>query len=648
MTLYHNTLDPFYRSPFGSLPTNSQVRIRLSVGNEHIPQHIDLRLWTDSEHRYPMRILGTHQQRQLYEAVIVTPSTPGLIWYRFELFDEDHTRTVYGAPSDGTGCGIGSIGSEESFQITVYAQDYTVPEWMHEGIMYQIMTDRFFHGAGTEALLHKKDHLGVRLHSDWYEMPYLNITENDDNLANDFFGGNLEGIRQKLPYLKELGITVLYLNPIFEARSNHKYDTGDYMHIDPMFGDEAAFKKLCKDAKAMGIRILLDGVFSHIGDDCVYFNRRGTHGEKVGAYRDPDSPYRKWFTFHHWPDNYDCWWGFKTLPNINETDEDYRKYILNGKDSVIKHWLKAGASGWRLDVADELPMSFLRELRTEARSAKKDAAIMGEVWEDASHKVAYNEMRCYVTGDTLDSVMNYPVRDALIRFLLGTQGATSIAHDLSCLLQNYPAPFLYSLMNLMGSHDRARILNVLAGKDGLDLPRSERQYLKLSQEERMIGILREHLMLRFILSIPGIPCVYYADEAGLEGSADPYCRRTYPWGREDKDLLAYYKQMIALRKGSQVLKTGFCRYFAPCEDVLCVLRYNEEKKDVFGQEADSSLALTCINRSFHPISLFIKKEEVFGAISLTADSGISYSLRDGGFSITVPGMRGLTLTGQIG
>ncbi|MBQ8092824.1 MAG: glycoside hydrolase family 13 protein [Clostridia bacterium] len=644
MTVYHNSFDAFYRSPFGSLPVNAQVRLRLSVGNEHIPSRIDLRIWDGAEHRYPMRSLGTHQGRQIFEVMISTPQVPGLVWYRFEMFDEDHSRAVYGAPADGTGCGIGVLGSEEGFQISVYSADFKTPVWMREGIMYQIMTDRFFHGKGTDALLSTKEDQGVIVHKDWYELPYLQISENSDNLANDFFGGNLEGIRQKLPYLYDLGVTVLYLNPIFHARSNHKYDTSDYMHIDPMFGDETAFKKLCSDAMKLGIRIILDGVFSHVGDDSVYFNRRGTHGEKIGATRDPKSPYLKWFTFHHWPDDYDCWWGFKTLPNVNEMDEDYRRYILNGKDAVVKHWLKAGASGWRLDVADELPMQFLRELRTEVKKTKPDAVIMGEVWEDASHKVAYNEMRSYVTGDTLDSVMNYPIRDALIRFLLGVQGAVSVAHDLSCLAQNYPNPFLYSLMNLMGSHDRPRIINVLAGRDGNDIPRSDRARLQLSQEERMLGMLREHLMLRFMMSVPGIPCIYYADETGLDGAADPYCRRTYPWGKEDTYLIEYYKNVIQMRKESQVLKTGFCYYFAPCEDVLCVLRYNMNGLDAFNTPADPACMLTCINRSSHPVDVFLPQDEVFGATQFRSDSGQIYLLNHGGFSIPVPGMMGITVT----
>ena len=527
MVFEHNTLNPFDRCPQGALPAGTQVRLRLSaVGKEKL-QRVELRVWDGEEHRFPMRPLGLRGGKQYYEAQIAVSSTPCLYWYRFEAM-LDGRRLVLGAPDDHTGCGEGRMGSEESFQITVYDPDYKTPDWMHEGVMYQIMVDRFFKGEGTDALLHAKDGQNIMLHEAWDEMPFLNISENGDNFANDFYGGTLEGVRQKLSYLKELGVTVLYFNPIFEGRTNHKYDTSDYMRVDPMFGDEETLRALCEEAGKLGIRVMLDGVFSHVGDDSVYFNRRGTHGEKVGAYRDPDSPYAKWFTFRHWPDDYDCWWGFKTLPNVREMDEDYRRYILNGEDAVVKHWPRQGTSGWRLDVADELPMEFLRELRREVKSVGEDCAVLGEVWEDASHKVSYGQIRSYVLGDTLDSVMNYPLREALIDFLMGRRTAGDVARTLSSLNQNYPKPFLYALMNLMGSHDRPRILNVLAGNDGSDIPRAQRALHSLTQEERMVGTLREHMMLRVLMSVPGMPCVYYADEAALEGCADPFCRRTYP------------------------------------------------------------------------------------------------------------------------
>ena len=642
MVLKHHTLNPFDRKPQGAVATGGQVRLRLTVEDEQAPVELFLRVWNGDERRYPMRPLGLKDGRMIYEAQIGVGDKPRLLWYRFECeYKGEHM--VLGAPGDHTGCGEGVMGSEESFQLTVYDAAYDTPAWMRDGVMYQIMVDRFCHGEGTDALMHAKDGQNIILHEDWNEMPFLNIAENGDNFANDFFGGNLEGVRQKLPYLKQLGVSVLYFNPIFCARTNHKYDTSDYRRVDPMFGDEQALARLCKEAEALGMRVMLDGVFSHVGDDSLYFNRRGTYGEHVGAYRDPDSPYYKWFTFRHWPDDYECWWGFKTLPNVNEMDEDYRRFILEDDDSVVRHWVRKGTSGWRLDVADELPMPFLRELRRQVKDVSRDAAVLGEVWEDASHKVAYGQMRSYVLGDTLDSVMNYPLRDALIAFLMAQKDAAAVAKELSSLAQNYPKPFLYALMNLMGSHDRPRILNVLAGNDGSDIPRSQRAGHRLSQEERMIGALREQLMLRFVFSVPGMPCIYYGDEAGVEGCADPFCRRTYPWGREDQDMLARYKAMAAMRNGHPVLKTGECAYIAPCSAVLGVIRKNENGKDAFGKKAENACAVTLINRSAREVVVYLTSADVSGAQTLVSDDGQIFTARSGAFSVKIKGLQGMTM-----
>lgn len=641
MILEHNSLNVFDRYPQGALPAGAQVRLRVAVTDEAEPKRVDVRVWDGEERRYPMRPLGARDGKRYYEVQVVVSRTPCLYWYRFEAYNDDEF-VVLGAPNDHAGCGVGRMGSEESFQITVYDPDYRVPEWMADGVMYQIMVDRFHHGAGTDALMHAKAGRRIELHDKWDEMPFLNVSENGDNFASDFFGGNLEGVRQKLPYLKELGVSVIYFNPIFDARTNHKYDTSDYMRVDPMFGDEAALRRLCEEAKAMGIRVMLDGVFSHVGDDSVYFNRRGTYGEKTGAFRDPDSPYAKWFTFKKWPNDYECWWGFRTLPNVNELDEDYMRYILKGEDAVVKHWVRAGTSGWRLDVADELPMAFLRELRRQVKSVDPDAAVLGEVWEDASHKLAYGDVRSYVLGDTLDSVMNYPLREALIGFLMGRITAKQVVHDLSTLQQNYPKPFLYSLMNLMGSHDRPRILNVLAGNDGSDIPRVKRADHRLSDAERTLGARREQLMLRVMMSVPGMPCIYYADEAGLEGCADPFCRRTYPWGHEDAHIMEAYRSMIAMRHAHPELRTGECVYFAPGSDVLGVKRTISEGTDALGRPARNAAAVTLINRSVKPAYVYLTTGDMEGAMEIVSDSGELIHARAGAYTLRLDAMSGVT------
>jgi len=644
MILQHNTTVAFDRYPQGALPAGSQVRMRVSIQSSSEPDRVEMRVWDGEEHYFPMRPLGAREGKRLYEVQVEVSEKPCLYWYRFEATTGGRRETL-GAPDD-SGCGEGVMGARTDFQITVYDPAYKTPSWMCDGVMYQIMVDRFYHGEGTDALMHTKDATGVELHDKWDEMPFLNVSENGDNFAHDFFGGNLEGVRQKLPYLKDLGINVIYFNPIFEARTNHKYDTGDYTKVDPMFGDEAKLRQLCKEAKDMGIRIMLDGVFSHVGDDSVYFNRRGNFGEDVGAFRNQKSPYYKWFNFKNWPSEYDCWWGFRTLPNVNEMDEDFRRHILSGENAVIKHWVRQGTSGWRLDVADELPMEFLRELRKEVKSVDEEAAVLGEVWEDASHKVAYGAMRSYVLGDTLDSVMNYPLREALIDFLMGRKNACAVVSALTSIMHNYPKPFLYSLMNLMGSHDRPRIINVLAGNDGNDIPRDKRAVHELSQEERMIGILRERMMLRMMVSVPGMPCVYYADEAGMEGCADPFCRRTYPWGSEDKQLLSYYRGMIAMRNSNQVLRTGECRFIAPCSTVLGVIRYTENGTDALGRKAANACAVTLINRSARAVTVYLTCEDLMGAQEIVSDRDEAHVARAGAFTVQVPGMHGVTYFAQ--
>ncbi len=644
MILIHDSLSEDYRSPVGAVPTDAFLLLHLQIQDEPPGCQVTLRVFSPEESSYPMRRLGVRSGRVHYEVRIGVGSVPRLLWYRFEI-RSDHGVVSLGAPGDGLG-GNAVTGREDCFQVTVYDADYDTPHWIRESVAYQIMPDRFFRGEGTEALLSKKENLpSVHRHASWDEIPgYIDGAWGGGN-CNDFFGGNLEGIRQKLPYLQSLGVTVIYLNPIFDARSNHKYDTSDYTRVDPMFGTEEDFERLCRDAREMGMRIMLDGVFSHVGDDSIYFNRFGTHGKNTGAAQSRRSPYSKWFNFSHWPDSYDCWWGFKSLPNVNEMDPDFRKFILSGKDSVVRHWLRCGASGWRLDVTDELPMPFLRELRREVKGEDPDAIVLGEVWEDASHKTAYNELRSYVLGDTLDSVMNYPLREVLINYLLSRISAVQAVRILLTLQQNYPPAFFYSLMNLLGSHDRPRILNILGDNDGHDLPQAQQGLLRLSEEERMVGLLREHLMLRYILSIPGMPCVYYGDEAAMSGAQDPFCRGTFPWGREDLQLQEFYRRLISLRHSHPVLKTGTCRFFAPNDDILAVFRDTCQGLDAFGSPLPPEFAVTFLNRSMHPVDLYIPGQDVHGAGQLTSDTGKVFTPVGGAFQITLPALQGITLFG---
>ncbi len=367
------------------------------------------------------------------------------------------------------------------------------------------------------------------------------------------------------------------------ARSNHRYDTADYRQIDPLLGDADDFSALCQAAQAQGIRLVLDGVFSHTGEDSVYFNRVGRF-PSLGACQSPQSPYYPWYTFTRYPDRYKCWWNFHTLPEINKNAPSYRRFIL-GNDGVAREWLRQGAAGWRLDVADELPMDFLRLLRAAVKEENPDALLLGEVWEDASHKEAYGEMRCYCQGDTLDSVMNYPLRAAAIDFLTEKTNAADLCRLIRSQQENYPVPFYYSLMNLAGSHDRPRIINVLCDQDGEALPPSQRGKMQLTAAEYALGKKRFLQLLRLLCALPGIPCIYYGDEAGMQGGADPFCRGTFPWGREDQELQEQVQALLLQRRQSPALQTGSLQIEALDKNALRIIRRIENGKDVFGQPA---------------------------------------------------------------
>lgn len=633
--IYHHSHCDFYRSPFGAVPCQTPIRLRIDVRGVDACPEVILCLWHLGDIRIPMLPLGAYQGAYRFETTFPAPGAPGLMWYHFEVWTGEEC-TLYGNSAAQLG-GEGKIGSSSSYQISVYDPAYDTPHWMRNGTLYQIMVDRFCNGDPTGKLFALRD--DVYHHAHWDEAPHINLTTTRDSYYNDFFGGNLEGVRQKLHYLKNLGITALYFNPIFKADSNHKYDTGDYRLIDPMFGTQTDFEALCREAKAMGMHVMLDGVFSHVGDDSLYFNRYG-HYDSVGACQSTSSPYYPWFRFHDYPDTYDCWWGFDSLPNINEDYPTFREFVLTGEDAVVKHWLRAGASGWRLDVADELPMTFLRTLRKEVKRVNPDAAVLGEVWEDASNKIAYNKMRSYVLGDTLDSVMNYPLRTMLIDFLLFRCPPSEVQLRLTSLMENYPKVFFYSLMNLMGSHDRPRIINILCGASSDDDPREERTAFALTPKQRTQGRLRTRLMLRCITALPGMPCIYYGDETSKEGAGDPFCRGTYPWGQEDLEEIAFFRTLLQARLASPALRTGSCEILSPCEHVLGIVRTITQGKDVFGDPAPDGAVVTYVNRSEHARQIYLPCDKVLGAQALYSSAGITHRASNGAYTLTLLPLQG--------
>lgn len=642
--LTHDSHQTFYRYPFGAVQCEEKITLRLEVNSTQTANAVILRIWiNDKEEKINMYITQLIGNRQVYQAEVTAPSSAGWLWYYFIVKLDDEIY-YYGNNQEGLG-GIGETWRQQppSYQITVYNQSTKTPHWYKDAVMYQIFVDRFLNGHQDGQLLNPKQHCII--YQDWYEKPYYRKDpETGKTICFDFFGGNLMGVIKKLPYLKELGISIIYFNPIFEAASNHKYDTGDYKKIDSMYGNNELFKQLCTKAKELGIYIILDGVFSHTGSDSIYFNKYG-HYPELGAYQSRQSPYYSWYKFKNFPNEYESWWGVDTLPNVNEMNQSYQDFIIYNQDSVLRYWMNKGAKGWRLDVVDELPDKFVKGIKKVMQETDKDSVLIGEVWEDASNKVSYGKMREYLLGDELDSTMNYPFRSALLSYLLGHNDAYQTNRILMSLYENYPTEYFYSTMNLVGTHDVPRVLTILGeAPPAKTLTDEEQKCFILPSEQKKLAVKRLKLLALIQMTFPGIPCVFYGDEAGIEGHGDPYCRATYPWGYEDQELMAWYKKVINLRNQYPVLRTGQWLPIYAHQDVYCFLRVIENDQDVFKQKRPSNVAMILINRSTdqeHSLMLDLGQWCQTKMFNIINEQTIH--LQDGKLYVIVPPLSGMLL-----
>lgn len=531
MRFYFNPLNKACKSHTGAFPRGSVVTFRIYWDEDgEMPHDIDASFVFFQDGKERTALSMQRMERGFF--VSLRFHQVGLYFYYFRIGDD-----FFGCGRYRDGVITSNKANLRTWQITVFGEHYTTPDWMKGGVMYQIFPDRF-HKVGELPIAAWK----VR-RSDWGGMPTYKPNEYGKVLNNDFFGGNLNGITEKLDYLKELGVTVIYLNPIFEAYSNHRYDTGDYLKIDQQLGTEEDLDRLVSEAKKRGIRIILDAVLNHTGSDSRYFNRYG-HYDSIGAFQSQQSPYYEWYRFRSYPESYESWWGIDTLPNVNEQSPSYQNFVF-GQNGVLKTWLRHGVSGYRLDVADELPDFFLQKLRTAVKEETPDAVVIGEVWEDASNKIAYSERRQYLQGYELDSVMNYPLKDAIISYV--QSGNTSqLRETLYMLIDNYPKQTLDCLMNILGTHDTPRILTVLGGKTCAN----KDEMAVTSMDEKEVSAARKKLKMAAVLqfTLPGVPCIYYGDENAMQGYQDPFCRGCFDWVNTDEELLAFYRKLGALRK----------------------------------------------------------------------------------------------------
>ena len=604
MSTYFDSRDPACKSPFGAVPCGTEVSFAVFCTDEenivsgalHVTEE-----FAGREQTVPLTLSGG-----AWRCVYAAPRRPELAWYRFSLRRRSG-ETVTLAPR----------------QLTVYEERGAAPDWFGRGVSYQIFPDRFCRSRVPDPAGLVGDRT---VHENWQDTPEFRPDERGEIRNRDFFGGDLAGIISKLDYLKSLGVTTLYLNPIFESASNHRYNTADYMAIDPMLGTAEDFRALCREAHARGMRVLLDGVFNHTGSASRYFNADGFYPE-LGAAQSKDSPYYNWYHFTHWPDSYDAWWGIKTLPAVEENQASYRDFIIRSEDSVVRHWLRCGADGWRLDVADELPDDFIAELRQAMDAEKPDCLLLGEVWEDGSNKIAYDRRRKYLLGRETHGLMNYPFRTAALDWLCGGDAA-AFRESMEQLRENYPSPAFYSAMNFLSTHDTPRILTLLGGEP-TPADKAERAAARLSPAGRELA--RRRLMLGALLlyTFPGSPTVYYGDEAGMEGYEDPLNRRAFPWGAEDEELLRWYRKLGQLRGGRPSLQRGD----------ICYL-YADGSGLALRRQWDSEVTTAAMNSGKEPLTMTLSWPH---PIATDAMTGQQFLADHGTVRLILPPVSGVLL-----
>lgn len=585
-TLLYNPLFEPYKTPFGAVATRQRVQILFPVKCDVNAKKVFLIIRSSSFfERIELEFESTINGYDNFAGHFALEEA-GTYFYRFEIFN---CNTLFVGKDTNSQAIIRDWMPE--WQLSVYNEGYKTPDDIKGGIVYHIFADRFCKLGTMPA-----PRFGVK--KKWNEE--VTIKDSDGVYrANDFYGGNLKGIESKLDYLKDLGVTFIYLSPIFESNSNHRYDTADYTKIDSLLGSEKDFKNLIESAKEKGISIMLDGVFNHTGADSIYFNKFG-HYDSVGAYQSKDSPYYDWYTFTNFPDEYLSWWGITVVPTIKRNAKGYHELIC-GKKGVIDKWQSLGVKGWRLDVVDELTSEFVEQIYDCIKENNSDCVLIGEVWEDASTKHSYGEERRYFQGNELDGVMNYVFKDAILDYVINNDANSFIIKVMS-IIENYPKQSLDVSLSLIDSHDTFRAINALAEVDINNLTKEDRLKYRLFEYQYTKGKYRLKIASLLQYFLPGVPSVYYGDEVGMEGFEDPINRRPFPWDNIDYDLLAHYRFLGTLRKNYRKNFTGGIKITTldnmlsiDRDGLMLIVNVGEIKKldksynDIFSKKVVSSL-----------------------------------------------------------
>ena len=556
-----NSRDEFFKKPFGAVK-NTEVVFSVALDSDKVTPHLSIERETAENHKLAMSLRSKANGKFIFTVSFI-PKDRGLYFYSFDLGKQ-------GIYNGGKGEGVVSE-SGEKFQLTVYDKDFITPEDAKGKVFYQIFPDRFYEGKKKEKLsfidrVYRPDKEGE---------PFFYPTKQPDGYLNkDYYGGDFKGITEKLDYLVELGVGYIYLNPIFEAHSNHRYNTADYMKIDPELGTLEDFHTMVDAAHQKGIKIILDGVFSHTGSDSIYFNKEGRY-DSIGAWKHTESPYRKWYEFSpRFRCGYRSWWGFDTLPEVNEKNPSYIEFIC-GKGGVIDYWLSQGADGFRLDVADELPDSFIDTVRETVKAHGDDKLLVGEVWEDATTKWSYGKRRRYLLGTGLDTTMNYPFRDSILKFLKGGEGG-EFCDEIFTICENYPKEALDVALNNLSTHDTPRAMTALCGESCENRDRYWQSKRLLSVENYIKAQKLIVCGFALLFALPGLPCIYYGDEIGMQGYRDPFNRGYFTWWAMDEYIQSNVKKISLFRNSHKVFAKGRIHFIYADKECVAFTRYDRE------------------------------------------------------------------------
>ena len=608
--VFFDSQDELYKAPFGAVAAGESVRFSIAAGEDVTSAVLVIK----GAASVPMAI----DESGLWTATTTIPAM-GEYDYYFAL-SNGSTVAIYGDDDGyyGPGC-VTDLTNVKPYDLVVYEAGYETPDWMKNAVIYQIFPDRFFNGdeSNDRAQTWARGEVNYEFITDWYTLPenpeqeglltqeeYLSSGAwyGDGQWSNEIYGGDLKGIIERIDYLKALGVNVIYLNPVFWSISNHRYDAVSYTEIDPILGTLGDFEELVAVAEANDMHIILDGVFNHVSDDSVYFDRYYKFlgsSEKIGAYpywayvydamaeqgmTQPeaeaaavsffgenygitDYSYTEWFhvssTPATWADNiglragkpvysYEGWWGYDSMPIIYSTNGseyqtgNWAEEIIEGENSVNAYWISKGMNGWRLDVANEVSDETWQHFRDSVKALDSEAVIIGEIWDDATK---------YLMGDMYDSVMNYLFRNAVTNFAKGSS-ADQTAKELEKIRERYPEEAFYAMMNLVGSHDTTRLLSYL---DGIGDDRNQKDFdsaFPTYEKTSQLAKDRQYLVAFLQFTYPGAPTIYYGDEIGMVGSDDPDDRRAFEWGKGNEALVNWYARLAAIRNAYPALRTG--------------------------------------------------------------------------------------------